>query len=350
MSVLFKVVKEAALLKLRPKVSHLILHVTNICNFRCHHCFVEFAQKPKDLTMDEISQVADFFDDLIWLDIGGGEPFIRQDLAEIVTKFTAKEISIPTNGWFTEKIVTTLEKIEKRFDLSRLILTISVDGLRKTHDEIRNQKGSFDRLVASYHIVRQKFPNLRVKLNTVINHRNVQEIVPLMEWAKAELNPAFHSILFLRGSPLNPDYRLPSAVEMRALEDKVYEVQQRYLYGRSGLLSDVQRHYQWIKREISNQIISQKKQVIPCLGGQAHFVVYANGEVAPCELLPSVGSLRKNSLAEILDSTPATAAVKSIREKQCHCTHDCNMVENVLFNFSLYPKLMFGSKTRIVPT
>jgi MoaA/NifB/PqqE/SkfB family radical SAM enzyme len=346
MSVLFKVVKEAALLKLRPKVSHLILHVTNICNFRCQHCFVEFAAKPKDLTLDEVSQVAEYFDDLIWLDIGGGEPFIRTDLADIVAKFKAKEISIPTNGWFTEKILTALEKIEQRFDLSNLILTISVDGLRQTHDEIRKQEGSFDRLVSTYQQVRSKFPKLRVKLNTVIHHRNVQEIVPLMEWAKAELNPAFHSILFLRGSPINPDYRLPSAEEMKALEDRVHKIQQQYVYGRSGVLSDVQRHYQWIKREIANQIIATKSQVIPCLGGQAHFVVYANGDVAPCELLPPVGSLRKNSLKEIFDSTACEASVKAIKEKKCHCTHDCNMVENVLFNFSLYSKLMLGPKVR----
>lgn len=341
-SLSLKVLQEAALLRLRPKFSHLILHVTNLCNFRCNHCFVDFQDKPKDLTLEEIRRVADMFDDLIWLDIGGGEPFLRQDLDEIVGSFKAKEISIPTNGWFTEKTLECLGRIEKKIGLERLILTISVDGLAKTHDEIRKKEGSFQQLQKTYARVRECFPNLRVKINTVLNNRNLSEIIQLMLWVKEELRPAFHSILFLRGSPINPDYCLPSTHEIRALEDEIFKIQQDYLYGRNGLLAEIQRHYQSIKREMANQIVEQKTQVIPCFGGQVHAVVYSDGRVAPCELLPAVGSLRETPLREILEGSGWQEAVARIRAKECHCTHDCNMVENVLFNFKLYPQLLFG--------
>src|SRR3989344_403104 len=347
MAGMFKVLKEAALFRVRSKVSHLILHVTNICNFRCNHCFVEFAQKPIDLSLDEVDQVAGVYNDLIWLDIGGGEPFIRDDLDKIVSKFNAREISIPTNGWFTEKILKTLASIERSIELDRLILTMSVDGLPETHDEIRVKKGSFERLTESYKAVRRRFPNLRVKINTVLNQRNLKDIIPLMAMIKENFNPSFHSILFLRGSTINPDYRLPPIEQIRSLEDEIFKIQQGYLYGRKGILSDIQRHYQSIKREIAEQIVEQKTQVIPCLGGQAHHVVYANGDVAPCELLPPVGSLRKKPLKDILTGPEWAEAVRRIRAKECHCTHDCNMIENVLFNFQLYPNLLMGGK--VVP-
>src|SRR3989338_6081817 len=291
--VILKVIKEAALYPLRKKFSHLILHVTNICNFRCNHCFVEFAEKPKDLTLDEVEHVAHVFKDLIWLDIGGGEPFIREDLPEIVAKFKAQEVSIPTNGWCTDKILATLKRMEESKTLQRLILTISMDGMPETHDEIRQKQGSFDQLSKTYQLVRKNFPGLRVKINTVLNNRNLGEVIPLMKKVKEEMKPDFHSILFLRGSPINPDYRLPTTKEIRALEDEIFEIQQGYLYGRKGILSDIQRHYQSIKREVANQIVEKNTQVIHCLGGQVHVVVYANGNVAPCELLPSVGSIRK---------------------------------------------------------
>ena len=342
--VVLKVAQEAALFRLRPKVSHLILHVTNICNFRCNHCFVEFAEKPKDLTLDEVAGIAEVFSDLIWLDIGGDEPFIREDLPEIVAKFKAREISIPTNGWFTEKILTAIKRIQKTIGIEQLILTISIDGMPKTHDEIRRKEGSFEQLSKTYRLVRQNFPGLRVKINTVLNNRNLSEIIPLMKKVKEEMMPDFHSILFLRGSPINPEYALPSTKEIRALEDEIFAIQQGYLYGRTGILSDIHRHYQSIKREVANQIIERNTQVIPCLGGQAHVVVYANGDTAPCELLPSVGSIRQASLLEILNGPAWKKAVMGIRSKECNCTHDCNMVENVLFNFSLYPQLLFGPK------
>lgn len=344
MSVTLKVLKEAALFRLRRKVSHLILHVTNICNFRCNHCFVEFAKKPVDLTLDEVQQVADVYQDLIWLDIGGGEPFIREDLDKIVGKFNAQEISIPTNGWFTEKILNTLQRIAERMDLRRLILTISIDGLPETHDEIRRQKGSFEKLSKTFFLVRERFPKLRVKINTVLNQRNLADIIPLMTMLQEKFNPCFHSILFLRGTTINPEYRLPPINEIRTIEDEIFKIQQKYLYGRKGVLSDIQRHYQSIKREIAEQIVEQQTQVIPCLGGQAHHVVYANGDVAPCELLPPVGSLRKMPLEKILTGPEWEAAVQRIQAKECHCTHDCNMIENVLFNFKLYPNLITGAK------
>src|SRR5262245_17339828 len=38
-------------------LNHLILHVTNACNFRCEHCFIDFSPK-KDLTFEEIARLA----------------------------------------------------------------------------------------------------------------------------------------------------------------------------------------------------------------------------------------------------------------------------------------------------
>lgn len=344
MSLMLKVLREAALRQVRPKFSHLILHVTNICNFRCSHCFVEFEKKPQDLTLKEIRQVAEVFNDLIWLDIGGGEPFLREDLHEFLGLFKAQEISIPTNGWFTDRTIGTLAKMREKIGMKRLIITISIDGLPKTHDEIRKKEGSFARLTETYRMIRKNFPGLRVKINTVLNHRNIPEIIQLMTHVRDEMKPDFHSILFLRGSPIDPSFHLPPPEEIRALEDQIFEIQQVYMYGRQGLLSTVQRNYQSIKREIAEQIVEQKTQVIPCLGGQAHAVVYANGNVAPCELLPAVGCLRNQPLEQILASEAWKAAIRGIQAKECNCTHDCNMVENVLFNFKLYPQLVYGRK------
>ena len=36
----------------KKKLKHLILHVTNHCNFRCSHCFVDFVNVKKDLKIE----------------------------------------------------------------------------------------------------------------------------------------------------------------------------------------------------------------------------------------------------------------------------------------------------------
>ena len=66
----------------------------------------------------------------------------------------------------------------------------------------------------------------------------------------------------------------------------------------------------------------------------------ANGEVAPCEILPSVGSIRETPLGEIISGPAWAEAVAGIRRKECHCTHDCNQQENILFSPRTYPRLL----------
>ena len=40
------------------KFKHLILHVTNHCNFRCSHCFVDFTNPQKDLKFDQYLNIS----------------------------------------------------------------------------------------------------------------------------------------------------------------------------------------------------------------------------------------------------------------------------------------------------
>jgi MoaA/NifB/PqqE/SkfB family radical SAM enzyme len=117
-------------------------------------------------------------------------------------------------------------------------------------------------------------------------------------------------------------------------------IHESYQFGRKGLFSRVLLNYQAIKWDAQMRTLAEKTQVIPCLGGQAHLVVYANGEVAPCEILPSVGHIRRQPIKEILASSAMKDSVAGIKRKDCHCTHDCNMQENILFNPRQVPALL----------
>jgi MoaA/NifB/PqqE/SkfB family radical SAM enzyme len=75
---------------------------------------------------------------------GGGEPLLREDLAEII-KFTCsagvEEVNIISNG------ILLSEKFMRRFnsnELKKLGINISIDGLQYDHNYIRGQ-GAFER-------------------------------------------------------------------------------------------------------------------------------------------------------------------------------------------------------------
>ncbi len=317
----------------------MVLHVTNICNMRCQHCFVEFETKPKDLKLPEFEELSKHVNDLVWLDIGGGEPSLRKDLPQIISLFRMTELSIPTNGWFVDRVMKTMDAVAKLVP-GKLIVTVSLDGFRDTHDEIR-QAGSFDRAIES---IKQlaSLGTVRLKVNTCVCERNYAEIPAFMEYVQTNLPVDYQGLLLLRGSPINPIYRLPGTDQLRDLGKRVRPIQQRYSYGRTGVLGRIQRNFQELKWNLQIDTLEQEAQLVPCLGGQSHVVVYANGDVAPCEILPSVGNIRRTPFTDIVRSDAWKQSVTSIKRGDCNCTHDCNMMENILFNPATYPKLLFG--------
>lgn len=334
-----KVALGAALSHIRPSIKHTILHVTKRCNMRCKHCFIDFSSKDDELTLQDFKSIAEKLSNLIWLDIGGGEPLMREDLKEIVSLFRFEELSIPTNGWLTDQIVQRLALIHPVAG-DKLVVTLSLEGMKETHDAIR-QPGSFDRTVQTYRALQKSVPGIRMKFNTVLSEKNYDEVVELMHFVK-ELQPTFHSILMLRGTPNDPSMSLPSNEKILALEDNIYRIQQSYDYGRTGILATIQRNYQAYKRELNLRTFNEKRQAIQCLGGSSHLVIWSNGDVAPCELLPSLGNVRQSGLDSVLRSQQMKKAVSNIKKQHCYCTHDCNMIENILFNPNSYMKLLNG--------
>src|SRR3989344_1433723 len=68
----------------------MIVFVTSRCNARCGFCFFwrEIEEKQKfELTLEEYEKIAKNYGDLIQLSLTGGEPFLRNDLYDIMKVF-----------------------------------------------------------------------------------------------------------------------------------------------------------------------------------------------------------------------------------------------------------------------
>ena len=265
-----------------------------------------------------------------------GAGHLREDLDEIVSQFKFRELSIPTNGWESEQIVEKLKKINS-IASGKLIVTLSLDGMQETHDKIRRPE-SFERTIQTFNELKQ-IKGLRIKFNTVLCEKNSDEIINLMHFVK-ELEPDFHSILMVRGTTRDPLMRLPSVDKIKILEQSIYRIQQLYNYGRTGMLSKVQRNYQVYKGDLNVRTLQERRQVIPCLAGASHLVVWPEGDVSSCELLPPIGNIREKNIDELLKGVKMKERLSSIRRGDCYCTHDCNMIENILLNPKSYLRLL----------
>ncbi len=321
---------------LHKSLKHLILHVTNNCNFRCKHCFIDFNHK-RDLKLPVYQDLGRQVKKLFWLDIGGGEPFLRKDLSQIITAFPASVIGIPSNGSLPDLMEEQLIKIKEISD-AEIVLSLSLDGLRDTHDDIRGQPGNWDQIWQTFERL-QQLEGVSIKITTVITQQNFDKIIPLMQEVRRH-KPDFHSVILLRGDTMDENTALPEISDLRKIAPSIFKILSTYDYGKNALSARILRNYHKYLWQTSLATIEQKTQIIPCLAGKAHRVVWGNGDVASCEMLPSVGNILKQSWQEIETSPAFIQQVQSIENKECACTHNCAMLDSIFFNPNQVAKLL----------
>ena len=111
--------------------------VTYRCPMQCQMCNIwqNPTNKDKEITPAEIEKLPK----VKFINITGGEPFIREDLEEIVEVAFRKSprVVISTSGWFEERIIHLAEKFPN------IGIRISIEGLSQKNDELRGRQGGF---------------------------------------------------------------------------------------------------------------------------------------------------------------------------------------------------------------
>jgi len=107
----------------------------------------------------------------------GGEPLLRNDLAEILafSRSLPLHTSLITNGTLLEP------RIDEISHYINGVVYVSLDGLEKTHDEIRGVSGCFKKAIEGIATAKQKVP---VTINTTIMAENLHEIEGMVKLAK----------------------------------------------------------------------------------------------------------------------------------------------------------------------
>src|SRR6187401_810773 len=128
------------------------------CNFRCEMCNIWQKESVNEMTPDEVGLFFRRWPQFRWVHLTGGELFMRRDLDALVEAIqkTCRSLfllNFPTTGWFGDKTVQLVERTLAR-GVGRLMVTISIDGPKAIHEEMRGLPGSWDRGVETFRRLR----------------------------------------------------------------------------------------------------------------------------------------------------------------------------------------------------
>ena len=340
----------------------LILFVTNRCNLKCYFCcYKDSLNSTGDLPIETFEKMARSIPRLKSLLISGGEPFLREDLFDIISLYIkhcgARFISIPNNGFFTDRVLSMTRKFLEREKHAFLTLLFSIDGFPETHDKVRGQKGSHERAMKSVSEMlklRDEFPNMRVTITTVACQENIHE---LMDWAKfvRKTFPTLDSHNMELSRVGMPDIdAVPNIREINAKFKEVYnQVSKYYIMEKKDnhvypffsekLARLLTRSFDLLRMDIYDKLVNKKQDwPFSCLAGRTIAVVDANGDFRACELRSVLLNLKEvdYDIGKALKTEANRREVELISKGKCFCTHGCfigdsqrHFASNFLYRF-----------------
>jgi len=258
--------------------------LTYKCNLKCKICFIWKRKQTKELSIDEIEMFFKKSNRFSWLDLTGGEIFLREDLLdilEIIFKYChfLSILHFPTNGQLTEKIVGIVKKICRLKGSRILVITISMDGPEEINDEIRGGKGTWMNSLNSFIELKKlglKFVYLGYTLSKY-NSGSLEDILlavrkyyPHVDYNDLHINIAHISEHYFNNASL---HLVPDDFSIKDIEN--------FSKGRNGIIKNFleQRYFRLIPNYLSSRQILLKCQALA-----STCFIDPYGDIYPCTI------------------------------------------------------------------
>lgn len=309
-------------------VEHVYFSLTNRCNLRCKMCDIprEPSRREDELTTSQIKDIILQIKNMgiKHLIVSGGEPFLREDLFEILEFVKANNIEmvdIITNG-----LLLNSDSIQKLIRLKLNHITISLDGLGETNNEIRG-KGVFGEVEKSldelnYYKSKYKSSTPTVGINFTIMSENIEDILPMIEFARLKKCNivTFQPVLFsnIKMFEKKKNSLWPSEGGINNLEEtmektiKLKDSLNDICIGTdTAVLSAIPDYFKG----------KRPPKAFKCYEAIKRIVITGEGKVWSC--IGIYGNLKEEGLKKIWFSLGAMRVRIKIRKCKEHCLQDC---------------------------
>ena len=161
----------------RHELNYLFWECTTRCNLNCLHCGSDCSKNSvnRDMPAEDFFEAIDTIKRIpqnFTVVFTGGEPLLRKDL-----ELCGKELRRRGFKW---SMVSNGHLYDKERHISLLnagigALTISLDGLKESHNWLRNNEKSFDKVMNAVELAASS-NRLNFDIVTCVNQRNINEL------------------------------------------------------------------------------------------------------------------------------------------------------------------------------
>ncbi len=300
----------------RPEA--LSLEVTQRCIAKCIMCNIWQipAMAPELVAEDWLKLLqSPVLSNLKELDVTGGEPFIRNDIVELLLgigrlKATHLKqlcsVAITTNGFLTEKVLKDVGAVIVPLEQAgvTLVFACGFDAVGEVHDRIRNFKGGWERLNATLQglkALKEKHPSLVLGIKTTVTRYNIDELDKVCRYADEHglftiISP--YILTANRYANIDKDDSLAFSIkDLGKLKDFYNSPRFQWSYYRDELL----------------RFLDTGRMGKPCSAGFNYFFIRSTGELYPCPIIDALlGNVKEEPLENLINSVEAARFRKNI--------------------------------------
>jgi len=272
--------------------------LTSCCNLHCKHCYADAtAEKGKELTRTQVLRVVEEAERIgvLAFHLLGGEPFVRDDLIDVVQHACQLGISchISSNGTLIQpKHARALE------GLHNLTVDVSLDSTRPSyHDWLRGQKGAYQKAVEGIQCLRER--DIQFGTTCTIYPDTLDEMEAI---TKQAIDFGAYRLQFLFVSPVGRARRYQNELLLEDRERSIFTAQFKYLvkkYADTILVDSPVVPFE-PEKSGSVKVNDPGLWLVGCLAGIEKMAIRSDGSVTACpQLKREYGNVQTSTIQEI---------------------------------------------------